>query len=141
MERGKKTRHAVSSSAPCGRSPPRAGGGGAGLAQRGPGRVGPGRARSGAPAPAGAVPRPRWAGGRGGAAAHVAVPRWRPLRTGLRGRQRGRGRRASAERDGSGGWRRSPRLPVGCGVAFRAAARLHHAAGLEPPRRRRSAAG
>uniref|UniRef100_A0A8C4UY96 Sorting nexin 13 n=1 Tax=Falco tinnunculus TaxID=100819 RepID=A0A8C4UY96_FALTI len=40
--------------------------------------------------------------GRGAAAAHVAFPRWRSLRTELRGRLRGWGRRAAAEGGGRG---------------------------------------
>lgn len=56
------------------------------------------------PAPVGAAPEPAAPmGGRGAAAAaHVALPRWRPVRTELPGRLRGWGRRAAAEGGGRG---------------------------------------
>lgn len=55
------------------------------------------------PAPVGAAPGPAAPmGGRGAAAAHVALPRWRLLRTELPGRLRGWGRRAAAEGGGRG---------------------------------------
>lgn len=122
--------------------PPAQAGRGADCENGGPGRAGPRRGGAGSePAPAGAAPRPAapmgWRAGRGAAAAvHVAFSRWRPLRTQLRGRLRGWGRRAAAE----GGGRAlaalaSPRRPAGRGGAFRAAARLRHAAGLEAPQR------
>lgn len=122
--------------------PPAQAGRGADCENGGPGRAGPRRGGAGSePAPAGAAPRPAapmgWRAGRGAAAAvHVAFSRWRPLRTQLRGRLRGWGRRAAAE----GGARAlaalaSPRRPAGRGGAFRAAARLRHAAGLEAPQR------
>ena len=55
------------------------------------------------PAAVGAAPGPAAPmGGRGAAAAHVALPRWRLLRTELPGRLRGWGRRAAAEGGGRG---------------------------------------
>lgn len=55
------------------------------------------------PSPVGAAPGPAAPmGGRGAAAAHVALPRWRLLRTELPGRLRGWGRRAAAEGGGRG---------------------------------------
>lgn len=93
------------------------------------------------PSPVGAAPGPAAPmGGRGAAAAHVALPRWRLLRTELPGRLRGWGRRAAAEGGGRGPAELAspplPSSPCRVGGAFRAAAGLHHAAGLEPRRRR-----